>query len=361
MDAPLFRHTPATERAAQACMAMISRHVPSLGGGWHSPLGALRDIATQLQSNPHTHRQVWVVHNTRQPAPPGSLVSPWPLRLSPAARASERPMLYLTQSSTSAELCTLTAQAAERGIFCNDIESTPSRWPKGAHPWLPVWLASNHRCLPYDPACSEEARAVLAGALQALYVEGQPGFCYLALHDQPVAGLVKPADSAAAFKGMHQVQHFAANDSRPKVHLLGAGLQLREVTAAAAYLDRYCGVHSAVWSCPSYTRLARDAAAAEHWNRLHPGAPRKIAHLHRCLPGDDVPVIAVTGYGQHIAQQIGAHLRAPFSALGADSLGPGKHLGRHWIAACALGELARLGHIAATLAEDALALARQTH
>jgi pyruvate dehydrogenase E1 component len=361
MDMPLFRQTPDTGRAAQACMTMISRHAHAAGAAPDSPLEVLREIATQLEIDPHTARQVWVVRNTRQPIPAGSLASPWPLWFSPTARASERPLLYLTQSSTSAELCTLTAQAAERGIFCNDIESTPSRWPKGAHPWLPVWLASNHSCLPYDPACSAEARAILLGALQALYVDGQPGFCYLALHDQPVVGLAQQPDPAAAFQGMHQTLGFADDDPRPKIHLLGAGLMLREVTAAAAYLEQYCGVQSAVWSCPSYTRLAREAAAAEQWNRLHPGEARKAAHLHRCLPEDDVPIVAVTGYGQHIAQQIGAHLRAPFSALGADSPGSGEGLGHHWIAACALGELARLGHVPSALAEDALAQARRTH
>ena len=37
-------------------------------------------------------------------------------------------------------------------------------------------------CTPYDPASAGEARAILRGALQALYVDGDAGCCYLTLH-----------------------------------------------------------------------------------------------------------------------------------------------------------------------------------
>jgi pyruvate dehydrogenase E1 component len=116
-----------------------------------------------------------------------------------------------------------------------------------------------------------------------------------------------------------------------------------------------------VWSCPSYTRLARDAAAAERWNRLHTGAPRRTAHLQRCLPDKEVPIVAVTGYGEHIARQIGAHLSAPFCALGSDSLSAGHQPDRHWIVASVLGELARQGHIAPSTAEKAVSEACRRH
>ncbi|MGC1328625.1 transketolase-like TK C-terminal-containing protein [Pseudomonas sp.] len=361
MNMPHFHRTLETDQAARACMTTIRSGKIVRNEALNSPLRALREIAHLLQNDPRTAEKVWVIGESHPPGSETGQVTAWPLWFSAKSRASEKPLLYLTQSTTSAELSALVTEAAERGIFCNAIESTPSRWPKGAHPWLPLWLASNQRCLPFDPACNEEARAVLLGALHALYVEGRPGFCYLTLHDENLPRMANVPDTTAPFQGMYQVQDFADGGPRPKVHLLGAGLQLREVMAAAVLLDEYWGVQCAVWSCPSYTRLARDAAAAGRWNRLHPGAPRRTAHLHRCLPDKEVPIVAVTGYGEHIARQIGAHLSAPFCALGSDSLSAGHQPDRHWIVASGLGELARLGHIATSMAEQAVAEACRRH
>ncbi|WAH55555.1 pyruvate dehydrogenase [Pseudomonas silvicola] len=361
MDTTHFPHTPDTGRAAQALMDKIRGPLAAPGPGASSPLYTLLDIANRLEGDPHTAQQIWVVRDTLRPGHDGGQISTWPLWFSEKARASEKPLLYLTQSPTSAELCALANQAADRGIVCNDIESSPSRWPKGAHPWLPLWLAANHQCLPYDPACSEEARAILLGALQALYVEGQPGFCYLTLHDEPAMEPTQVADPSAAFKGMYPVQGFDVDDSRPRIRLLGAGLSLREVRAAAHLLDERWGVQSEVWSCPSYTRLAREATSAERWNRLNPGRPRKTAHLHHSLAGSQVPIVAVTGYGQYIAEQLASHVRAPYCALGADSLGDGQPVSRHWIVVSALTELARQGSVDSALADRALSDARRAH
>ncbi|MDP1045093.1 pyruvate dehydrogenase (lipoamide), partial [Klebsiella pneumoniae] len=75
------------------------------------------------------------------------------------------------------------------------------------------------------------------------------------------------------------------------------------------------GVTSQVWSCPSYTRLAREAAFAERWNRLHPTATKRSCHLRECLMGSEAPVIAVTGYPQPIVDQLAGYVDARFVAL----------------------------------------------
>jgi pyruvate dehydrogenase E1 component len=48
-------------------------------------------------------------------------------------------LLYLHSAVSSAQLCALSAETAQRGILCNDIETQPSAWPKGAQPSLPLW------------------------------------------------------------------------------------------------------------------------------------------------------------------------------------------------------------------------------
>lgn len=310
MDSTLAPHTAETAQAALACLHAISSR-PLADAA--SPVQAVLDIADHLDAP----GQAWVIRDTRRR--PSPQASTWPLWFSATARRSERPLLYLTQSPTSAQLHTVALQAAERGIVCNDIESGPSRWPKGAHPWLPLWLLANRSCLPFDPANGAEARAIVLGALQAFYVQGRPGFCYLALHDQPDEVPLAINDPAAAFLGMHCLQRFAEPAWPRRVRLLGAGRALHEVIAAARVLRERWAVDCEIWSCPSYTRLARDAEAAARWRRLHPGATQARSHLEDCLGAGGSAIVAVTGYERCIAEQLGAYISAPFTALGADT------------------------------------------
>ena len=76
--------------------------------------------------------------------------------------------------------------------------------------------------------------------------------------------------------------------------------------------------------------------------------PRRTSHLRECLNAEDFPVIAVTGYAQHVADQIGAHITSRFVALGADSTESlsanpisGKRVDKRWIVTLALRALAQ--------------------
>ena len=63
------------------------------------------------------------------------------------------------------------------------------------------------------------------------------------------------------------------------MQLLGSGTILREVIAAAELLKNDWGVDADLWSCPSFTELARDGMAVARWNLLHPTASRKRSHV----------------------------------------------------------------------------------
>ena len=123
------------------------------------------------------------------------------------------------------------------------------------------------------------------------------------------------------------------------------------VRAAAVLLDTHWGIASQLWSCPSYTRLARDAQAAEQWKLRHPRATPSLAHVRRCLDDNTAPVIAVTGYGQHIAGQIGGHVRGRFIAVGADTR---METSAPWLAVTALKALADDGALPLPFVEYAL-------
>lgn len=360
-----FSTTRETGLAAQACIEKIQTSAHQANEGFSSPLYTMIDIANRLERDPGTAKNIWVVRSNKQPGAEAAhtRISAWPLRFSPQACASEKPLLYLTSAATSAELCALSSESDQRGIFCNDIETVSCAWPKGAHPWVPLWLAANPQCLPYDPASGAEARAIAIAALQSLYVDGSKGFYYMALHDEPndFIGSISDLGASQALKGMYKVSEMETGAEQSKVRLLGAGLALRAVISAARMLRDDWGVASELWSCPSYTRLARDADSAQRWNRVHPGMPQRSSHLRECLNEENSPVIAVTGYAQHVVDPIGAHITARFVALGADSTASlpaeptsGRTVDKRWIVTLALRALAQENKIPQEFVEQAM-------
>ncbi|AWV00662.1 pyruvate dehydrogenase [Burkholderia sp. JP2-270] len=341
MDTMLLKRTRDTEQAAKVCIRIIEGG-PKSGTRHDSPLLTASELIRSLHQDAAVDGQFWFVDDRADEPQRSAAIGAWPLWISERARNDERPLFYLTQSPTSRHLSTLTAHTAGRGIILNDIESAPSRWSKGAHPWLPLWLASNRQCMPFDPACGEEVKAILAGALHDLYMRGEPGFCYMTLHDEPVEQL--SCDRTHAYLGMYRLPGPAS--AAPRIRLLGAGLALREVRAAARMLKDDWGIDSEVWSCPSYTRLARDAAHALRWNATPGGHARQTSHLHACLERKRLPVIAVTAYVEFVPAQLGAYLDVPFTALGADTFALNQCPDRNWITYCALNTLAQQGQLA---------------
>jgi len=318
--------TTATARAAQLCLDALSCATTAC----RSPLYTVMSIANTLESS----RQAWVIRGQSH----SRRVDGWPSWF--ARNTGEKPLLYLHSAVSSAQLCALTEETTQRGILCNDIENHASPWPKGTQPSLPIWLATHPRCTPYDPASGEEAQAIVLAGLRTLYVEGQPGFYYLALHDHASAVPLSAQDREDALKGMYPIQGGPSWD----VRLLGAGRALEEVVQAAQLLEEDWKITAQLWSCPSYTRLAREAATTERWNRLHPTAPKRSCHLRDCLAGNAAPVIAVTGYPQAIVDQLAAYVDARFVALGAGSVQAAAP-SRYWIAVLALNALAEEGLI----------------
>ncbi|MGQ7933911.1 MULTISPECIES: transketolase-like TK C-terminal-containing protein [Paraburkholderia] len=147
------------------------------------------------------------------------------------------------------------------------------------------------------------------------------------------------------------------SETTPQVRLCGAGMALQQVLHAASLLSRDWGVAAEVWSCPSYTRLAREGRAAARWNMLHPQSPPQRPHIARCLGDSTTPVIAVTGYAQHIAEQIAPFAPARFLALGAKPLrgtAGADFPGAQWITVIALKALVDDGALSAQTLEAAL-------
>ncbi|WP_256078529.1 pyruvate dehydrogenase [Massilia sp. YIM B04103] len=343
--------------AAARCLDRLDDDVLNAQCRSASPHAAMRAIANRLEQG-----SAWIVRAVEREedghagAAGGHCnISAWPLWLRGERQRCEKPLLYLMRSESVAGLRAALAETTSQGIFCNDAEAFSSRWPKSVQPALPLWLSAIADGTPYDPASGAETLAILRAALHALYIDGEPGFVYFSAHaDDGDARPLSAIDGQHAFKGMYRIA-LLRGMSKASVRLLGAGQALSQVMHAAELLQQDWDVASELWSCPSYTRLARDAYAAERWNTLHPRSGKRSSHLQSCLSGSASPVVAVTGYAQNIASQIGGFVPARFVALGADAYPLyGSTVSAQWIAAMTLKALGDDGTIPLGRAEEAL-------
>ncbi|TWC62129.1 pyruvate dehydrogenase [Herbaspirillum sp. SJZ099] len=355
---------PQTRLAAAACLEKLAAEDMERACLAASPYSAIQAIARNLSQDDAINGKAWVVQASpgQSAAQAHSLeraglgnISAWPLWFRDGLGRVEMPLLYLLRSESVAGLRAAICEAADRGILCNDAEITSSRWPKSVHPAVPLWLASSLNGIPYDPASGQEALAILRSAMQAMYVDDEPGFFYMTLHDDN--GKVPApaqADVHDAYKGMYRL--LAAPESRaPAVRLLGAGQALGKAVEAARLLREDWNIPGEVWSCPSYTRLAREGREVERWNMLNPLSKKKTSHIQACLGSGQSPVLAITGYGQHIADQIGGFICARFVAMGADSGRDANGFpSAQWIVAAALKALGDEHALPMRYAEEAL-------
>ena len=138
---------------------------------------------------------------------------------------------------------------------------------------------------------------------------------------------------------------------------------LREAIAAAELLKKDWEVDADIWSCPSFTELARDGHAVARWNLLNPTAKPKLSHVDVCLKDTQGPVIASTDYARAFAEQIRAFVPRRYVVLGTDGFGRSDtreklrrffEVDRHYIAVAALKALADEGMLPAAKVADAL-------
>jgi pyruvate dehydrogenase E1 component len=185
-----------------------------------------------------------------------------------------------------------------------------------------ILAATIPNCVPYDPTFAHEVAVILQEGLRRMVQQQEDVFYYVTIMNENYAqpGL-KAGDEANILKGMYLFKSVGHTDKR--VQLMGSGTILREVIAAADLLAADWGICSDVWSCPSFTLLARDGQDCERYNLLHPTLAQKSPFVAQQLEKHAGPVVASTDYMKLFAEQIRPYIPKgrTFKVLGTDGFG----------------------------------------
>ena len=219
-------------------------------------------------------------------------------------------------------------------------------------------------CVSYDPTYAYELAVIIQDGLRRMYVEQEDIFYYITVMNENYSHPAMPKGAELdILKGMYSFRT-GADSAAPRVQLLGSGSIFREVEFAAELLRDDWGVEADLWSCTSFTELARDGQHCERWNRLHPTEPAKQSHVAACLSNAVGPVIAATDYTRAFAEQIRAFISAPYTVLGTDGFGRSDtrenlrrffEVDRYHVTIAALKSLADLGQFDAAKIDVAIA------
>jgi len=177
-------------------------------------------------------------------------------------------------------------------------------------------------CVSYDPSFGYEVAVIVQDGLRRMYAEQEDVYYYLTVMNENYAQPAMPEGAAPSIiKGMYPFLAGAKKPKAPRVQLLGSGTIFREVIAAADLLREDWGVEADLWSCPSFTELARDGMRAAREDLLAPAEKPRKSHVAACLEGTQGPVIAATDYIRAFAEQIRAYVPRRYVVLGTDGFG----------------------------------------
>jgi pyruvate dehydrogenase E1 component len=214
-----------------------------------------------------------------------------------------------------------------------------------------VLSATIPNCVSYDPTYGYEVAVIVRDGLRRMVEAQEDVFYYLTLLNENYPHPAMPQGAEEGIiKGMYLLKAANPKAKGYRVQLLGSGAILREIIAGAELLEKDFGIAADIWSVTSFTELAREAAAAERWNMLHPLETPRVPYVTAALKArGDGPVVASTDYMKMLAEQVRPFVPARYRVLGTDGFGRSDfrrklrshfEVDRHFVAVAALTSLA---------------------
>jgi pyruvate dehydrogenase E1 component len=175
-------------------------------------------------------------------------------------------------------------------------------------------------CISYDPAFAYELAVVLHDGLRRMYADQENVFYYLTCMNENYVHPAMPEGSEQGIvKGIYKIR--SGNGAADALQLFGSGTILREVLAAAEYLEAEHGVVADVWSVTSYSELRREGIDCNRWNTRHPDEAPRIPYIEEMLQGLSGPFVAASDYMRIVPDQVREWVPNRFVVLGTDGYG----------------------------------------
>ncbi len=225
-----------------------------------------------------------------------------------------------------------------------------------------LMAATIPNCVSYDPTFAYELAVIIQHGMTRMVQQQEDVYYYITLMNENYTHPAMPKGvEAGILQGMYP---FSVNKAKgPKVQLLGSGVILREVIAAAELLEKDWGVSADVWSVTSFTELRREGLDAERHNLLNPEQAARASYVEQCLAKTEGPVIASTDYMKSFADQIRNFVPRRYISLGTDGYGRSDsrealrsffEVDRYYVTLAALKALADEGKLPASKAAEAI-------
>ena len=181
----------------------------------------------------------------------------------------------------------------------------------------------------YDPAFAYEVATIMEDGIRRITgPEPEDRYWYLTLYNENYPMPALPADPAEAervrqgtVQGLYRFTEAPEVAGGQQATILFSGSAWKAAIEARDLLAADWGVTADTWSVTSYKALREDALSVDRWNRLHPGAERRVPLVTQSLADGAGPVVAVTDFIRSVPDQVARWVPRPFNSLGTDGFG----------------------------------------
>ena len=127
-------------------------------------------------------------------------------------------------------------------------------------------------CISYDPTFGYEVAVIIQDGLRRMYAEQQDVYYYLTVMNENYRQPAMPEGAAPAIiKGMYLFRGRREEGEGAARAAAGLGHDLPRSDRGRRRCCKTTGASTSdLWSCPSFTELARDGMAVARWNLLNP-------------------------------------------------------------------------------------------
>jgi pyruvate dehydrogenase E1 component len=176
-------------------------------------------------------------------------------------------------------------------------------------------------CVCYDPCYAYEMAIIIHEGMRRMMKEQEDVYFYItAMNENYHQPALPDGATDGIIKGMYKLKSVAPAATN-RVNLIGAGVILREVIAAADLLEKDWDIGSELFSVTSFTELRKEGLDANHWNLINPEGPQKVPYVTKTFANDPYPVIASSDYMKAVADGIREFIPTTYKVLGTDGFG----------------------------------------